>query len=163
MRRIIALTALSAIFLIGTVHAEEPGKGLDLLLRCAGEGTRLDAKTANLSASTSTGQTVTGDATIYSKEHFNDSLLLDLKGDGGRIRMPRSMVPPISGGGADGWWTLSDLQVSENTIQARFKMNFLNKPLVRIDRSSGDIEVSGFAGSNFRGSCEPLDRAQRKF
>jgi hypothetical protein len=163
MRRIIPVIALSVLFLIGAAHAEESAHGLDLLLRCDGIGTRIDTQTATMSASNSAGQTATANSTTYSKERFNDRLLLDLKMDGGRIRMPKSMVPPINSGGSDGWWSLTDLQVSEDAILARFKMNFLNKPVVRIDRSTGDIEVSGFAGLNFRGSCERLDRAERKF
>lgn len=163
MRCIIPVIALTALFSIDAALASEPADGLDLLLRCDGTGTRIEAQTTTMSASNSAGQDVTADATTYSKERFNDRLLLDLKLDAGRIRMPKSMVPPMNSGGTDGWWSLTDLKVSEDAILARLKLNFLNRPVVRIDRSTGDIEVSGFAGLNFRGSCERMDRAERKF
>jgi hypothetical protein len=76
--------------------------------------------------------------------------------------MPKTILPPINGGGKDGWWELSELSVSADTITARFRLNPLNKPTIRIDRSTGDIDLSGL-GMGFRGVCERQDRTERRF
>jgi len=96
-------------------------------------------------------------------EVFDASLMVQLWGDGGRIRLPKSLVPPINSRGANGWWDLYDVRVNPNVITASYRLNGLNKPKVIIDRRSGRITVQGFSQYAFRGSCDQLGSGGRRF
>jgi hypothetical protein len=82
---------------------------------------------------------------------FEDQASLYVQGDEGRIRMPRTMLPPIHGGN-DGWFKLKDIKIQSNEITASIAVNPLNNPKLRLDRYSGAISISGKAG-DFTGSC----------
>jgi hypothetical protein len=144
------------------IAADTKADGIDLLLRCDGTATHTATDTTYANTSNNSGDTGSANVTSYRKERFSERVLLDLKPDGGRVRVPKSMVPPLNSGGKEGWWTLSEVNASENSITAHFRLNPINKPNIRIDRSTGDIDMSGF-GMTFRGTCEPQDRAERKF
>ncbi len=156
--------AVGALTMIATaaIAADSRADGVDLLLRCDGTATHTATDTTYANASNNSGDTASANVTSYRKEHFSERVLLDLKPDGGRVRVPRSMVPPLNSGGKEGWWALSEVNTSESSITARFRLNPINKPTIRIDRSTGDIDMSGF-GMTFRGTCEPQDRTERKF
>lgn len=77
--------------------------------------------------------------------------------------MPQALVPPINSGGVDGWWNFTELRVAEDEIVGRFRLNPLNKPRVRIDRTTGDIDLKGSFQLSFRGSCSPVDPQERRF
>ncbi|MBB5685399.1 hypothetical protein [Sphingobium boeckii] len=84
------------------------------------------------------------------------------KGDG-RIRLPKALVPPIASGGDDQhWWQLNNIQMSANQISASYKLNGLNHPKLKIDRTTGEITIKGF-GQDFHGRCDRLDPGQRRF
>lgn len=97
-------------------------------------------------------------------EGYGDQVAVELNGDAGRIRVPRSILPTIRSGGRDGWWELGSIQYSANEITARFTLNFMNRPRVRIDRLTGHINIDGRNG-NFDGQCEAYDpsQVQRRF
>ncbi|HKX78236.1 MAG TPA: hypothetical protein VJM34_06945 [Novosphingobium sp.] len=94
---------------------------------------------------------------------FDDQVTLEIQGDSGRIRMPRSMLPKIRGG-KEGWFEVKDVRWSENEIIGTVQVNIVNSPKLRVDRLQGMIAINGKAG-DYSGRCEPFDPAtvQRKF
>jgi hypothetical protein len=73
------------------------------------------------------------------------------------------MVPPLNTGGVEGWWSLADFRLNDTEIQGKFRLNPLNKPTLRVDRVSGDIEIQGSFKLSFRGNCTVQDAAERRF
>ena len=81
----------------------------------------------------------------------------------GRIRLPKTLIPPISSGGDDQhWWQLHDVEATPDRIAATYKLNGLNHPKVKIDRATGEISIKG-TGQDFHGRCDPVDPGQRRF
>lgn len=82
---------------------------------------------------------------------------------GGKLKLPASLIPPISIG-KDGWWDFVKLDVDSEAIRGQISLNLLNKPRVLIDRHTGDIDMRGL-GMRFQGSCEraPEGSSERKF
>ncbi|MBB5727971.1 hypothetical protein [Sphingomonas prati] len=97
------------------------------------------------------------------KEQFDASLTVQTWDGGGRIRLPKSLVPPLNSRGSDGWWDLSDVVVEPDTIRATYRLNGLNKPKVVIDRRTGRITVKGFSDYGFRGTCDTIGHEPRRF
>lgn len=152
------LVMLGGLLAMAATNAQ----ALDLKLRCDG--------VASYTTAQSTFGSVSGDvnlnasSTRYGVGQAQDRILVEINDTGGRIRPPKIMLPPIRGGGAgDGWWAFTKLDVGETEISAKFSINVLNKPSVRIDRSTGDIEVQGFQNTRFVGRCAVADPAERKF
>ncbi len=81
-----------------------------------------------------------------------------------RIQPPASLGPNLAGGGQDGWRELRDLVITDREIQGRFSYNWINAPLVIINRMTGDIEIRAgdlVAGqANFRGDCQRASETQ---
>lgn len=137
-------------------------QALDLKLRCDG--------VASYTTAQSTFGSVSGDinvntsATRYGVGQTHDRILVEISDAGGRIRPPKIMLPPLRGAGAgDGWWNFIKLDIGDTEISAKFSINVLNKPSVRIDRSTGDIEVQGFQNTRFVGRCAVAAPEERKF
>lgn len=96
------------------------------------------------------------------QQDFDDQVDIRLFAGDDRIRMPRTMLPPIRGGKA-GWFKLKDVQADERSIRASAAVNFMNNPKIHIDRVSGTITISGKAG-DFNGKCQAVDaEAKPKF
>ncbi len=89
-------------------------------------------------------------------------VMVEIDGNEGRISPPAELVPEIAGRGENGWRRLTEMTITEDEVRARFSLNWINKPLVIINRRTGDIEiragdvVAGSAG--FRGDCRPSPR-----
>ncbi len=96
-------------------------------------------------------------------EVFDASLMVQTWEGGGRIRLPRSLIPPINSRGNNGWWDLYDVVVGADVIRATYRLNGLNKPRIVIDRRTGRITVQGIASYGFRGSCDLIGHEPRKF
>jgi hypothetical protein len=96
-------------------------------------------------------------------EVFDASLMVQLWDGGGRIRLPKSLIPPINSRGSSGWWALDDVRVTRDTITASYRLNGLNKPRLTIDRRMGRISVQGFSNYAFRGTCDPVGDDRRRF
>jgi hypothetical protein len=92
--------------------------------------------------------------TVTSKrlQQFGDQVDVRLFGGDDRIRLPRTMLPPVHGGN-DGWFKLKNLKVDEHSIRGNAAVNFINSPNVFIDRVTGTISISGKAG-DYSGQCE---------
>jgi hypothetical protein len=94
---------------------------------------------------------------------FDTAVTLQLYGNDGRIRLPKKLIPPIHGGGDDQhWWQLENIQTSHDEIRASYKLNGMNHPKLRIDRTTGEITIKGF-GQDFQGRCDKVDEGERRF
>jgi hypothetical protein len=84
-----------------------------------------------------------------------DEVFVDIEGDQGRVRLP--------GGHSAGdavWKPISDLLVDENEVSGRVSTDpwtFWSRPLMRIDRITGRIELAGPKGVGFHGDCAAYD------
>lgn len=146
----------------------EEGGRLDLV--CGGSGTanKPTVVTGNSNSTyTGNGGFVTGSskATVHGmrQQEFGDQVTLFIEGDEGRIRMPRAMLPALRGG-QDGWFKLGDVEIKQNEITATVRVNFMNRPKLRIDRYTGAISISGKAG-DYSGRCQHFvpEETKRQF
>lgn len=140
------------------------GQSVDLGLVCFGDG----SKTGLASGSTWTwnrdrDRYEYGTYNTTRTEVFDASLMVQTWAGGGRIRLPRSLIPPINSRGNNGWWDLYDVSIGPDVIRASYRLNGLNKPRVVIDRRSGRITVQGTADYGFRGSCDVIGNTPRRF
>lgn len=154
---------LTALLLLqaASVPAQQP-----LYLTCFGGGTanKVAVTTAysNGYVSGAVGDTPysgSGNATtnIYSRRQqgFEDQVDIRLFAGDDRIRMPRTMLPPIRGG-EGGWFKLKKVEADARSIRASAAVNFMNNPKVHIDRVTGMISISGKAG-DYVGQCQVVD------
>ena len=97
-----------------------------------------------------------GTSNIYSsrEQGFSDQVDVKLFNGDDRIRMPRTMLPPLHGG-TDGWFRLKNVVSDDRFISASVMVNFMNNPKVHIDRQTGTISISGKAG-DYSGQCEVI-------
>ena len=89
------------------------------------------------------------------QQGFGDQVDIRLFAGDDRIRLPRTMLPPLHGG-ADGWFKLKNVVADSRSIHASAAVNFLNNPKVYIDRVTGTISISGRAG-DYAGQCQVID------
>ena len=150
-------------FIVSSVSLISTGAGaVELRLRCEGMAGRLDAQTTV--GSVSGDLDLNGSITSYRTSQQQDRLLIEISDLGGRIRPPVVMLPPVKGSGlGDGWWKIENLSVGETEITGRFNINIFNNPIVRIDRTTGDIEIKGYMYTQFNGRCEIANPAERRF
>lgn len=139
--------------------------GLAAPVVCRAEQIRLVCEgVARVSTTESTSVAVDGihsaQAVTTGSERSAEVLRIEIDAEAGRIKVPRTLRPPISGGGTDGWWPFSSVEVTEREIRLRYSLNILNKPKVLIDRMTGDIDLKGLAQS-FSGRCSKADAAER--
>jgi hypothetical protein len=143
------------------------GQDLNLFLRCEGIASTLEDNSTTL-ATVTTNHGDRAHVTVggVSSQTSPERIRLEITGGNARIQLPGRILPPIRGGAsADGWWTITDLVVGETHITGRFRLNVFNKPTLRIDRVSGDIDIQAMMKTGFQGTCAPEDRspANRKF
>ncbi|WP_235654666.1 hypothetical protein [Sphingobium yanoikuyae] len=138
---------------------------VDLGLVCFGDGQRSGTTTTyGWTWNARTNRYDYGNRTEMTGQQFDASLMLQFWAGGGRIRLPKKLVPPINSRGNDGWWDLYDVEMGPDVIRAKYRLNALNKPLVTINRRSGQISVQGTAPYSFRGTCDLIDgREHRRF
>lgn len=91
---------------------------------------------------------------------YETSVTVQIDGERGRIRPAKNMLPPLHSNNDDGWYDISNLEVSRDMIRGQFKLNGLNRPKLSIDRRTARITLDGL--TSFNGSCDPLD-GDRKF
>ncbi len=140
------------------------GRAVELGLVCFGDG----SKTGFASGTTwnwnrSRDRYESGNYTETRREVFDASLTIQTWSGGGRIRLPKSLIPPINSRGDQGWWDLRDVSVGPDTIRASYRLNGLNKPRLTIDRRSGRITVEGISNYGFRGTCDTIGHEPRRF
>ena len=140
------------------------GRTVDLGLVCFGDGAR-----NGIASGTTWTWNRDRDRYEYGRynesmrEVFDASLMIQMWDGGGRIRLPKKLIPPINSRGDQGWWDLYDVQTGPDRITASYRLNGLNKPRVTIDRRSGRITVQGFSDYGFRGTCDLIGDQSRRF
>lgn len=127
----------------------------DLGLVCFGDGQRPTvANNAGWTWNDRTNRYDYGTRSELTQEHFDASLMLQLWDGGGRIRLPKKLIPPIHSRGQGDWWDLDGVATTPDTIRASYRLNGLNKPKITVDRRSGRITVVGLGDYAFRGTCD---------
>lgn len=140
------------------------GRNVDLGLVCFGDGSKDGLATgSSWTWNDRSNRYEYGRYTETRKDVFDASLMIQTWNGGGRIRLPKSLVPPLNSGGKDGWWDLYDLYVGSDEIRATYRLNGMNKPKLTTDRRSGRINVQGFSSYGFRGSCDTIGHTPRRF
>lgn len=140
------------------------GRSVDLGLVCFGDGSKNGiASGTRWTWNSDRDRYEYGRYNQSTTEVFDASLMIQLWNDGGRIRLPRSLIPPINSRGVNGWWDLYDVRAGSDVITATYRLNGLNKPRVTIDRRSGRITVQGTASYGFRGTCDLIGDDSRRF
>lgn len=113
------------------------------------------------------GQSASANPTIYGRERLTDRMTVEINGDVVRVKGPDTLTPVVAGRGDDGWRTLTNVSISPAEIRGQLSYSWVTKPIVRIDRMSGEIEISNrsfVAGmSSFKGQCERQERAAPLF
>lgn len=136
----------------------------DIGLICFGEGKRPTVATRyGYTWDYDKGRYQYGNRTELTTQDFDASVIIQIWDDGGRIRLPSKLIPPIHSRGDHGWWELDNVSTGANTISAEYRLNGLNKPKLTIDRRSGRISIRGSADYAFSGTCDSADSQQRKF
>jgi len=155
---------ISGIVLAALVAAEVVAQQ-PLNLTCGGAGVanKPTARTAyaNGYASGMIGSTPVSGAgsattTVYGmrQQGFEDQVDIRLFSGDDRIRLPRTMLPPLHGGN-EGWFKLKNVVADARSIHASAAVNFMNNPKVYIDRITGTISISGKAG-DYSGQCQAM-------
>ncbi|WP_158010788.1 hypothetical protein [Tardibacter chloracetimidivorans] len=141
---------------VGLLSTPASAERLDLI--CLGNGSK--AVSSSSSSSSSYGESASSSTT---RTQFNDQVNVQIIDGSGLIRIPRPMLPQIYSGSSDGWWEIRNLAISTDEITGNVSFNFMNKPRVRIDRTTGHISINGTA--HFSGVCEAYDpeTAPKKF
>ena len=142
------------LMILALAAIQDSGSG-KLQLTCRGGGAANKQSNKSIYATDSDGNS--GWAAVQGRrsEGFDDQVDLWIEGDAGRIRLPRTMLPPIHGG-EDGWIKLSKIAMADDSITASAAVNALNHPKIHVDRHSGVISIDGKAG-HFVGQCERFD------
>lgn len=136
----------------------------DIGLICYGEGQRPAMATRyGYSWDHDKGRYTYGNRTELTTQDFDTSVMVQVWDGGGRIRLPKKLIPPIHSRGDHGWWELDDVSTGPNTIRAEYRLNGMNKPKLTIDRRSGHISIKGMADYAFSGTCDSADNQQRRF
>jgi len=141
------------------------GRPVSLGLICFGEGQKPAAANRwGWQWNWDTNRYDFGNRTELTTRQFDASVMIQLWDGGGRIRLPRSLIPPIHSGGTarDGWWDLYDVDQGRGTIRATYRLNGPNKPRVTIDRRSGRIRIQGVYNYGFSGTCDTIDGRQHQ-
>lgn len=123
-----------------------------LELTCGGGGAANRADTATVYGVENSGNSAWPTMHDWHREAFRDRVEIRITGEGGRIRLPKAMLPAVEND-SDGWFRLSNLKMSGQTLTAAAAVDLMNNPKVRIDRATGAISISGAAGS-YDGVCE---------
>lgn len=98
-----------------------------------------------------------------SAQQFDASVMLQFWPGGGRIKLPRKLVPPIhSRGSEDGWWDIYNVSMQPDRISGEYRLNGLNKPRLTVDRIGGRISIVGTGDYAFRGLCDTVDAAAHR-
>ncbi len=148
--------ALTLLFTSSLALADDPATRLDLV--CVGAGSANRPSNTYAYAQNNNGGSAWANIVGNRSVPFDDQVNLWVAGSEGRIRMPRTMLPPLHGG-EDGWFKINSLKVGENEITGSVGVNFMNKPKLRIDRLTGAISIAGKAG-DYSGRCVRYDPSE---
>jgi hypothetical protein len=134
-----------------------------LRLNCFGEGSNVSSSTSRV---TSSGESA--NITSYSRKEFNSKVSVNLENGNNWIEIPSTLM---SGANRisntfkkqkNNKFDLFDVAISDEEITGKFKLNFANKPSMKIDRFSGTMFFDGL-GVSFSGECEKVAVDKKKF
>ncbi len=144
----------SVIIIIGMVAASTASAQTALDLKCTGSGTATERNVNTASAYDSEGGHISATGTSTQKVGYNSQVDVKFFSGDDRIRLPPVILPPIRGGD-NGWFKVKDIVATEREITGHASINAFNRPMVRIDRVSGTIEITG-SGGYFTGMCQKV-------
>ena len=150
-----AAAGLAAVLALLAIDAAAPTT--DLNLSCQGHaevGTSSSALSFLARGGVST-------RTSYGSRREDGRVLFRMADGAARVHLPRTLVTAVNSGGEDGWWPVADLKVTDGAITGRLHLNLVNRPGLRIDRTTGDIDLGG--AYPFHGECEKAASVERKF
>ena len=134
-------------------HAEE----LNLSLKCKGSGTvNATETTFKNSRNKSEHSREFGTEQAMVKRPFEGVMLVEIHSDKGQVKIPVGMLPPFQKDEASDWFPIHDYKLTSTDVTGEVKINFLNKPSIRIDRTTGTI-VFASGLNEFSGECEKVD------
>lgn len=140
------------------------GRDVELGLMCFGDGSKTGlASGTSWTWNRKKERYEYGQYNETRREVFDASVTIQTWAGGGRIRLPKSLIPPLNSRGDRGWWELADVSAGPDTIRATYRLNGLNKPRITIDRRSGRITISGTGDYGFRGTCDQIAHGPRRF
>ena len=157
MKRL-TITLLTLLMSIGA-WAEE------LTLSCTGITEIPDNKVGTTTIRPSDSSPTTGNTLIQGRKNLAAVVNFFMNEDqtGGWVQLPSSMRPPIGARKKDKF-DLTELTVTDTEIRAKFRINFINKPNIIINRNTGTMDYKASAWPKyFNGDCEKVDTSKKKF
>ncbi|WP_213946934.1 hypothetical protein [Luteibacter sp. dw_328] len=162
MKRVAVFLTYVGLPWLATIASAQQSPQTDLSLICPGVGEHLESHTSYDSEWDSKHHKyVDTQHNTLDPSQVQGTAQIEIHQGQGRIRPPKRLIPPISSGGQDGWWPLTDIDVSPDRIRASCRLNGLNHPKVDIDRRTGEITIDGI--EKFEGNCKAVDAAARQF
>lgn len=151
---------------MGHAQNDKASNSTNIHLICTGSGSAAETETTymNERTKTDTGKEKSfGTVQQNVTKSFNGTAYIDIIPPFARIRPPNAMVPTLSSGD-EGWFEIKKLEITETEITGVIRFNILNKPKIRIDRLSGNVEISG-PYSEFSGQAKAYDpeKAEKLF
>ena len=138
----------------------QPAWASDLYLVCLGAGSANRQQSSSAYLRDNYGNSAWGQVVGTRTVPFDDQVNVEIVGEEARIRMPRTMLPPLHGG-EDGWMKVKKLEINEREITGSVAVNFINSPKLRIDRMTGTISLNGKSG-DYSGRCQSYDPSTAK-
>ena len=137
-----------------------------LRLNCFGEGSNVSSSTSKITSNQTPGQSA--NINSLSRKEFNSKVSINLEDGNNWIEIPSTLmsganrISNIFKKQKNNKFDLYDVDISEEEIIGKFKLNFANKPSVKIDRFSGTMFFDGL-GVSFNGECEKVEVDKKKF
>ena len=144
MKKLLSIVVLG-LLLSGSAYSA------NLNLTCEGIGSK--SKTMSQSGSTSE---------LRYFEETNSIVNVSIGNKGNWIQMPMHLLPRKRIKKANNKYEIYDLIISEGSITGKFKLHFVVRPSLNIDRYSGALSFKG-KGVSFTGECKKVDREEKKF
>lgn len=162
MKSFVALALLACALFAPRAFAQDAAGKLELMF--SGTGTVTAAQTSfENKYDFKTKSYQSGTVTSTGKKPFTGSGYVEISNGTARIKLPSAMKPPLNSA-TNGWFAVNDFFMNDTEITGTVKINGLNKPKLRIDRSTGIITIANGL-NDFTGTCELVthDPAKRKF
>ena len=144
MKKLLSIVVLG-LLLAGNAYSA------NLYLVCNGMG----SKAKKMSQSDSTNE-------LNYTEVTNSIVNLSIGNKGNWIQMPLHLLPRKKIKTDNNKYEIYDLIISEGSITGKFKLHFVVRPSLNIDRYSGVLSFKG-KGVSFTGECKKVDREEKKF
>jgi len=153
MKRILLITILTL--------SASAANAQSLQLSCDGIATSEDIDVKSGYAYDNNGNFASGSIYGSKKSSLSENLQIIINGNNGKIRLPPSLKPSLSGGQA-GWYVLKSIEIFEDRITAKAKVNLISSTHIFINRLDGTVSLKTGAGT-FSGKCSSFSIEDRKF